>query len=72
MAFLVPSEQILLDSVGSLQYVGVSPSGVAEDFANWSICRVTYSNNIPISIKWANGNESYDNKWSERLTLDYL
>lgn len=61
-----------LDEASStVTYIGESAPGVAESAAAWRIKRMTTSGSV-LKIDWADGNEDYDNVWTDRASLTYL
>ena len=61
-----------LDEASStVTYIGESAPGVAESAAAWRIKRMTTSGSV-LKIDWADGNENYDNVWTDRASLTYL
>lgn len=60
-----------LDEASStVTYVGEAAPGVSESAAFWRIKRLTTTGSI-LDIKWADGNELYDNVWTDRASLSY-
>lgn len=60
-----------LDEASStVTYVGEAATGVSESAAFWRIKRLTTIGSI-LDIKWADGNELYDNVWTDRASLSY-
>lgn len=54
-----------------LEYLGRAAAGSAKNAAVWQICKLTYSGSNPTDIKWADGNQNYDNVWDNRASLSY-
>lgn len=53
-------------------YIGTASAGSADDEPVWNIRRIEIGNDGNFKeILWANGNELYNCKWSDRLTLEY-
>jgi hypothetical protein len=53
-------------------YVGKAPPNTAEGSAAWSIFRMIKDTDTGLTnIKWADGNESYDNVWTNYASLSY-
>lgn len=53
-------------------YIGKATTGTATTAASWSIKKITYdANNNPITIKFANGTDSFDKVWDDRATYSY-
>lgn len=65
-------EQKLLqvDSVGSTSYLGYADAGTATSAATWAIKKIVETGS-DVSITWADGNNSFDNIWDNRLALSY-
>lgn len=51
-------------------YIGEAPIGTTTSEARWAIRRMSTSGTIS-TIKWADGNEDYDNVWDNRASLSY-
>lgn len=63
--------QALIDEAsGTVTYVGEANPGTATATAEWRIQKIDTSAN-PISVKWADGNTSFDNVWDNRASLSY-
>lgn len=58
------------EASATVTYVGESAPGVSESAAFWRIKRLTTTGSI-LDIKWADGNELYDNVWTDRASLSY-
>ena len=58
------------DASATVTYVGESAIGIAESAAFWKIKRLTTTGTV-LDIKWADGNELFDNVWSNRASLSY-
>jgi hypothetical protein len=59
-----------VDSVGSTTYLGYADPGTLTSAALWAVKRVIETGN-DVSITWADGDNSFDNIWDDRLTLTY-
>lgn len=60
-----------LDTVSAtLLYVGEADFGSAETASNWRIKRLITTGTV-LKIDYADGNERYDNVWTDRATLSY-
>jgi hypothetical protein len=59
-----------VDSEGTTTYIGYADAGTLTSAATWAIKRIIETGN-DISITWADGNNSFDNIWDNRLTLTY-
>jgi hypothetical protein len=55
----------------TVTYIGIAPIGVGDTNASWSIRRITTSGAVQ-SIQWADGNDKFDNVWSNRAALTYV
>jgi len=53
-----------------VSYVGEASPGEDTDVARWRIKRITETG-ADIVVDWADGNNSFDNVWDNRLSLDY-
>ena len=60
---------VRIDVVGAVSYVGKAVIGSGEADAVWQIQKIDET--VGLIIKWKNGNENFDNKWSEHLVEDY-
>ena len=64
--------QFLMDlSNGSSIYMGESKPGVLTSESLWRITKMDISGST-ISIKFADGDDKFDNEWDERTSLTYL
>lgn len=73
MSKLAPPTRVSLRYDGTSateQYVGEASFGSSEADAVWRIKKLTYSGSN-ISITWADGNDNFDNVWSNRASLSY-
>lgn len=52
-------------------YVGEAPIGAATSESRWRISRILTSGTIT-SVKWADGDQDYNNVWDNRASLTYL
>lgn len=59
-----------VDEVGTTTYIGSTKPGVTSDQALWRIMKITESNNST-SIQFAEGKDTFENIWDDRLTLNY-
>lgn len=59
------------DVVGDITYVGEALPGSAEDDEVWRIKRLDSSSGIEVRVMWADGDTNFDNRWDQRLTLNY-
>ncbi len=55
----------------TINYVGKAPIGTTSATAGWQIQKLTIDANGGVSIKWADGNDDYDNIWDDRAALSY-
>lgn len=63
-----------VDEVGSVMYIGDAIPGTLDAAALWRIKRLTFVTTGPdtdITTEWANGSESRDRVWDDRLTESY-
>lgn len=63
------SKALRIDNTGTVIYIGEAATKASESVAMWRIRKLDTTN--PISIKWADGNELYDNVWNDRASLTY-
>ncbi len=52
-------------------YVGEAEMGTAKATAGWRIKKLTYSGDNVSDVQWANGNDGFSNKWTDRGTITY-
>lgn len=71
MSYLVPSERVKSDLVGAYQYIGTAPSGSLDSEPVWQLLRLTLSGVDVMAIDWADGDQTYDNVWDDRLSKVY-
>lgn len=65
-----PSPIVLIDVVGDLTYIGKARGdGSPTDDPIWQIQRIDEADGT--IIKWADGNDKYDNVWDDRISLTY-
>ena len=65
------SDKLLqVDSVGTTTYLGYADAGSLVSGSVWAIKRIVEVAG-DVSITWADGNNSFDNIWDDRLTLTY-
>ena len=55
----------------SVQYVGEAATGSSEADPVWRIKRLSYTGGT-IKITWADGDDLFDNVWTNRAGLTYL
>lgn len=58
-----------LEEVGVLTYVGDALAGSSESSAVWRIKRIDETSGVV--VLWADGNDNFDNVWTDYLTLIY-
>lgn len=60
------------DSSSNIEYVGKCYPGGSTSQAVWSIFKLTYdgSGNITL-LRWADGSDQFNKKWSDYLTYTY-
>lgn len=51
-------------------YIGIAAIGSAESNPVWQIKKLTFNSGIVIT--WADGDQAYDNVWTDRSTLTYI
>lgn len=55
-----------------VRYIGYANPGTDESVAMWRIARIDYdANDKPTKVLYADGNESFDNIWTNRAALVY-
>ena len=70
MTYLVPSERTITETVGQYKYIGIAASGSLLVDDVWKIIRITFIGQ-DVVVEYADGDQSSNNKWSERLTKTY-
>ncbi len=69
----IPSEQTRMETISTTQYVGKAASGVGISEPRWTIMQiVTDASSVPVSVKYAGGNDTRNKAWTDRTTLTYL
>jgi hypothetical protein len=58
------------DASSTVTYVGEAPIKSPDAAPVWRIKKLETLGTV-LSITWADGNQSFDNVWSDRLTLSY-
>jgi hypothetical protein len=58
------------DASSTVTYVGEAQTGSSELSAVWRIKKLTTTGTV-LSIEWADGNQQFDNVWTNRATLSY-
>lgn len=54
------------------EFVGWATPGSATSAAVWRIIKIVYdTNDNPLQVLWADGNEAFDNIWDNRAALAY-
>lgn len=56
------------DGQGKRQYIGYALPGTSEDSPAWAISKTIKENNV-IKTLWADGDNEFDNVWSQRDEL---
>lgn len=51
-------------------YVGEAAIGQSESAPQWRIFRLTFAGES-LDLKWADGNDLFDNVWADRASLTY-
>ena len=64
------SKLLQVDTVGTTTYLGYANAGTLTSGATWAIKKIVETGS-DVSITWADGNNSFDNIWDNRLTLTY-
>jgi len=64
------TEKVAYDKDGVVEYFGFALPGTALTDSKWKILRITTTGTDWV-LDWADGDASYDNKWSSRTTLTY-
>lgn len=58
------------DASTTVTYIGEAAIGMSEASPFWKIKKLTTTGTI-LDIKWADGNEEFDNVWTNRAALTY-
>ena len=68
---LSPTKALAFDEANATTtYIGTAKAGTATSDAKWQIRRITVTGNVSL-FAFADSNDRYDNKWSDRTTLSY-
>ena len=59
-----------VEASSTVAYVGLAPIGSSPSSPVWQIRKLDYT--LGVDIKWADGNQSFDNVWDDRTFLTYL
>ena len=59
------------DADSNLEYIGKASIGSTTDAAVWQIKKLAYTSGNLVSIKWHDGDTSYDNVWDSRAGGSY-
>ncbi len=59
------------DASASVTYVGEASLGASETAPIWRIKKLETVGSV-FKITWADGNQAFDNTWSDRSSLTYL
>lgn len=60
------------EAAGSITYIGEALPGSATSSPLWRIKRLDESDGtVELIIKWADGNDDFDNVWDDRASLSY-
>lgn len=66
------SRRIAYDSNDLEQYIGTALPGSAEGSAVWQVMKLAYSSSSKVtSVKWADGDDNFDNIWTNYASLTY-
>lgn len=66
-----PNLALQLDEAGDITYVGEATIASTTSSAVWRIKRLDESGNPELIIKWADGDDNFDNVWDDRASLTY-
>jgi len=67
----VAEERVETDANGLVIYQGWAAVGSSESEAVWLISKLNWSGNFFTERVWADGEDTFDKKWSERDTFNY-
>lgn len=63
---------LLVDEASdTVTYLGYAAPGALVTEARWRIIRILLSGNVR-EVRWADGDDKFDNIWSDRAGLTYL
>lgn len=66
-----PDETLRIDEASSsVSYFGFASVGASESSSVWKIKKLTVTGSTT-KLEWADGNNNYDNNWSNRASLSY-
>lgn len=66
------AEQIKIDYVDTVTYMGISASGASENAPVWKITKITHdATGKVLSIQHSGGTIQQIYKWSDRLGVEY-
>lgn len=71
VALTTRTDTIDPDAIPEVTYIGDALPGTATSSALWRIRRLTIQSDTDIEVLYADGNDSYDNIWDNRLSLSY-
>ena len=75
MTFINPRAQFTLltdwNAEETQVYYGEAVPGTPTSAASWRIKRMVFGTNGNLTTTWADGNDSFDNIWDNRASLDY-
>lgn len=63
---------LILETSGSYTYVGRAPVGTLSSVSKWQIMRIDESVTDTMTITYADGNQDFDNSWTNRASLNYI
>ena len=58
------------DNTATITYIGEAPSGSSESAPVWRIKRLETVGTV-LKLTWADGNQFFDNDWSNRTSYSY-
>lgn len=59
-----------IEASSTVAYVGLASISSQPSAPVWQIKKLDYTNGV--DIKWADGNQNFDNVWDDRTSLTYL
>lgn len=66
------AEQIKIDYIDNVTYIGISASGTKETSPLWRISKITHDSlGKVLSIQYSGGSVKQIYAWSDRLGVDY-
>lgn len=68
---LIYTQAIENNSSGQPIYLGLAAPGTAKSASGWLIKKITYSNNVPTDVQFAESENTFDKTWDDRGGYSY-